>query len=464
MKRSLAAFFLAACAWWAGPGASTADAQGCTAARGCPSLAPGVPGSNVWAIDRYDQPPARPERLTVPPDRTGDSPEGLDVAPDVVDPYGSEGFCPSDGCCDLGACDGACGDGCDGACGGCDGACGGGCGGCNCGGRGCGGCGFGLGCLDHGHCCQCAGSFLQPGDLIVSYQWNYSDADNIYLGTQNLVDADRDVALVSIQNEHVAGFEYGVAERLSFVWELPFQYNNRALNVGPISPYLTGRLVQKNGGVADSRAYFRYWLYPCDDANVSVYVGLKVPTGNEDSGNVYQGTFLYDDISIQTGSGSWDPIVGLFMYKKTGYVTWFGSFNYRCTPSNVTDALALDPLLANPNSTVPNSIADQLSGDLGINVALGQYLHEQECWCDCWNGLSTGFAIVGAGTPERDLIGNNDGYRRAFNAVYLRPGVVWAPKDDVALYANLPITVHRDLKVPGSFADIQLSVGGVYYW
>ena len=63
-----------------------------------------------------------------------------------------------------------------------------------------------------------------------------------------------------------------------------------------------------------------------------------------------------------------------------------------------------------------------------------------------------------------DLVGDDDGYRRAFNAVYLRPGIYWSPKEDFSIFANLPITVHRDLTVPGSFPDVSLSTGVVYRW
>lgn len=315
-----------------------------------------------------------------------------------------------------------------------------------------------------------AGSgFLQPGKLISTYQFNYSDANRIFLGSTNLVAADQDVALASVQNEHVLGFELGIRERTSFIYELPFQYNNRSLNVAPLTGgALTGRLVQKNGGIADSRAYFRRWLLPETDRNIGLYAGIKAPTGNPSSGDFYQGRFLFDDISIQTGTGSWDPIFGFTTYRRLEYVTFFTGFNYRITPKGLTSALALDPLLADPNSTIRNSVADQMSGDIGFNFNFGQFLTDRNCCLCCYkdklNGLVTSFAVLGAGVPVHDMIGSDAGYRRAFNAVFVRPGVTWTPKQDMTLFFNLPITVHRDLAVPGSFADVQFSSGLSYYW
>src|SRR5687767_1878775 len=58
------------------------------------------------------------------------------------------------------------------------------------------------------------GPFLEPGQWIFSYQWNYSEADKIFLHNDHLQFMDDAVALVSIQNEHVAGAEIGIAERL----------------------------------------------------------------------------------------------------------------------------------------------------------------------------------------------------------------------------------------------------------
>lgn len=313
---------------------------------------------------------------------------------------------------------------------------------------------------------QGGSAFLQPGQVIWSYQWNYSEADRIFLHNDHLPDMDQMVALVSIQNEHVAGAEIGIAERLSFVYELPFQYNNRSLETDAISGgRLTGRLVQKNGGIADSRMYLRYWTGCCEDHNLSVYAGVKVPTGNDDSGDFYQGEFLYDDISIQTGTGSWDPLLGFFAYRRTGYVTWFGSFNYRISPSSTTNALALDPLLMDPNSTIRNSVTDQLSADVGFNFALGQWmLDERGCCNSLWNGLTASLAVVEAAVPSNDIINDSQGYRRAFNALYVRPGFIWTPRADTSVYLNVPVTVDRNLEVPGSFPDVSFSLGWIQRW
>ncbi len=370
----------------------SAQAQGCTAARGCPTIAPTIPGSlNLAMFDVFAQ----------------QEPEQLDVAPDAVEPRYSIS--------------------------------------------------------DYEY--QETSGFLAPGKLIVSYQWNFADAEHIYLRDDNLPDADQAVALTSIQNEHVLGFELGLAERLSFVYELPFLYNNRSLNVDPISSYLTGRLIQKNGGLADSRMYLRYWLGECEDHNVSLLAGVKVPTGYEASGYDYQGTFLYDDVSIQTGTGSWDPLLGIFFYRRTGYWTWFGSFNYRLSPASTTRALALDPLLADPNSTVLNSVPDQFNGDLGFTWAIGQWMADEGgCCSPAVTGLALNFAVVEAAVPKHDIINDSDGYRRAFNALFLRPGFLWTPKADVSIYGNFPVTVDRNLLVPGSFPEISFSFGGLYRW
>lgn len=378
--------------------------QGCTAARGCPTIAPLLPGGNSFdsagdftAFRDFTQP--QPEQLSVPPEEL----PSAGMQPSVPTPVPAAA--------------------------------------------------------------QRRGTFLAPGQFILTYQWNYSDADNIWFRDDHVAAMDELVQLVSIQNEHVAAIEMGVAERLSFVYELPFQYNNRALNVAPLSGgALTGRLIQKSGGVADSRAYFRYWLYPEDQYNVSVYAGLKIPTGNAESGDFYQGRFLYDDISIQTGTDSWDPILGFFFYDRYHYFTTFGGFNYRMTPTNQTSALALDPLLADPNSTVLNSVADQYNGDLGFNFSLGQWLNDGGIGSDRIQGLVATFGVVAAAVPKHDLFGGDAGYRRAFSAVYLRPGFQWSLKEDVVLFANVPFTVHRNLLVPGSFPDATLSLGGIYRW
>ena len=99
-------------------------------------------------------------------------------------------------------------------------------------------------------------------------------------------------------------FVYGVTEKFTVFGVVP--YLDKSLEVN--TPM--GRLTRGDSGLGDLRFLFRYtlrqWDRPQETLRLAPFVGLKVPTGNDDT----------DDslgplpAPLQLGSGSWDPIIG----------------------------------------------------------------------------------------------------------------------------------------------------------
>jgi hypothetical protein len=157
-----------------------------------------------------------------------------------------------------------------------------------------------------------ASPFLQSGQLSVGYGRNYSDTDHIYFGEDRLRDAERAAQVEAINNAHTC-------DLWSFVYYLPFQVNSRSQQTGPISGgRISGLLVTDTGEIADSRLILRRWLLDAEEylpfvhrpGNVSLGVGIKVPTGREDKSTFFDsgdgGNEYFHDVSVQTGTGSTD--------------------------------------------------------------------------------------------------------------------------------------------------------------
>ncbi len=306
---------------------------------------------------------------------------------------------------------------------------------------------------------------LLPGEFILSYQWSYSNADHIYDGSTRQHAAENNGPGVrSIQNQHTIGLEVGVVERLSFLLEVPLFYNNRSVNPAPLSGgRLDGRLTQQAAGLGDVRALGRYWAATDPTGfNIAVEAGIKAPTGEEDNSDVYQGERLFHDVSAQTGTGSWDFLFGAAGFYRMGRVTPYASVRYVMTPKETTGTTAFHPQLADPDTTVENSIPDQLSWTIGASYDVGSLVREDlgDGTSSSFDGLSVSLSLDGRHVLEHDLVGGDDGFRRSFDALFITPGAEWWITPTFGLNATAPVTLARHLTgAPGTFPTVQFTVG-----
>jgi hypothetical protein len=341
-----------------------------------------------------------------------------------------------------------------------------------------------------------ASPFLQWGQINVGYSWSYADTDHIYLGKERLF-MDEQVAQVrAINNTHTVAFEMGMCERWSLVYELPFQYNSRRQQAGPISGNrIDGYFVTDTGDVADSRLFLRKWLYDAGEyvhlfnrpGNVAVAAGVKLPTGREDKSTFFEDQFYFHDVSVQTGTGSTDIYLAAAGYLEMGYLVPYAGFNWTLTPDEESGVLAFHPQIADPATTLTNSIFDSFSWTVGFRYDIGKALLtgqlndccnqcpiEPRMICDPCTGcareslwslerLKFTFSLDGSHVPSEDVFGDNPGFRRPFDALFVTTGFTYDLGSNCSVFANVPITVYRNLHgVPGTFPHTQLNVGAAF--
>ena len=249
---------------------------------------------------------------------------------------------------------------------------------------------------------------------------------------------------------------YGISDRWSANVTLPFVYHNRSSmyehggNPDPDDPntpenefWAGDRHATSSQGLSDLRFGVSYWLFdPSSAGNVSVGLGMKLPTGNyRYQDNFYnQGDnndqIIYSgvDQSIQPGDGGTGITLDIQgFHPLTDNMILSGNFYYMSNPRNYYT-------LETRGRTRDFSVPDQYAARLGALTMLP--IH----------GL---FFYAGGrleGVPSNDLIGDEDGFRRPGYAISLEPGLSYNIRN-TSFNLTVPIAVERN-RVK-SFTDIQ---------
>ncbi len=104
---------------------------------------------------------------------------------------------------------------------------------------------------------------------------------------------------------------YGVSARLALFGVLPYVNKRMDINIG------ANRFRRNTQGLGDARFFARYTMYqqdrPGDTLRIAPFAGMKTPTGAH---NTRDAPGLLPQ-PLQSGSGSWDPFVGIAITRQT---------------------------------------------------------------------------------------------------------------------------------------------------
>jgi hypothetical protein len=258
------------------------------------------------------------------------------------------------------------------------------------------------------------------------------------------------------------GLTYGISPRLSVSANLPLIYYDRSSlyehygNNKSVNPEQK-RFHTGAQGIGDLRLSAAWWVLNPEkhyNRNLSVGLGIKLPTGNENVQDEFHRRKSSDgsdsvivkavDQSIQLGDGGVGislELQGFTTVFQNGalYLNGFYMSNPRETNNTVNRVL-------NANSTVSDSItqfhsvADQFVVRVGLN-----YLVLPK------NGLMFGLGLRAEGIPAKDLVGGSKGFRRPGFIVSAEPSVAWQ-RGKFIFSANVPYALYR--KRTRSVADI----------
>ncbi len=264
------------------------------------------------------------------------------------------------------------------------------------------------------------------------------DAENFANGTAKSDRAGTEV----INHIHLPSFgvTYGVTDRLSVSADLPYLIAARRSPVSGTRPSFETH----SSGISDLNVMARYWLgNPATHGsqNLSIGLGIKAPTGNDDAQDDFLTGLAADgsqilqrrpvDQSIQPGDGGWGFLAEVQAFKSLGRVTAFASGSYLSNPREQNSFLRSGPTtsLSDP-SNIYLSVADQFAARLGVGMPVTKR-------------ISVSLASRLEGVPSSDLIGGDMGFRRPGYSIGIEPGVSYSfHKSIVSL--SVPYLVHRD--------------------
>jgi len=260
-----------------------------------------------------------------------------------------------------------------------------------------------------------------------------STADIHYNGTERQRQRETEQTyVVNRQNSITTTVSYQATPRVSLNVGIPFI----EASWGIPSPRAGGPATRANEnarGIGDITTLTRVSLLSPSTHrswNVSLGGGVKFPTGNNEStdvfpdGNGNNNLERYVDISVNPGDGGWGLISDLQAYKMMGRFTAFGSGTWLLNPRN-TGAPSRGTLATVTNPTSLNTVSDQFIFRAGTSVAVTRRISASLAWRM-------------EGVPRYDLIGRSEGFRRPGVEMYWEPGItVMSGRHAISL--NVPI-------------------------
>lgn len=197
-------------------------------------------------------------------------------------------------------------------------------------------------------------------------------------------------------------------------------------------------------GIGDITIVGQRWLLPTTKfktGNVALGFGFSIPTGADDRRYGYpfpNGTFFYNkpvDVSIQPGLGGMGIISEISGFKNLfRRITLYGSGIYVITPRGSNGTPSILQGLVGPVQArrllpleIYNSVPDLYVGETGVAMAVPKV-----------RGLAISGSARIEGSPGKDLIGSNLGFRRPGFVLFGVPGITYTYKN-TSLVINIPI-------------------------
>src|SRR4051812_432257 len=295
--------------------------------------------------------------------------------------------------------------------------------------------------------------YLQPEEWFTSLSFRWLHSFREFHGDMELP-YPTDPSLYA--NTHVYGFDvsaiYQLTPRISITLEIPVQYGDR-------TSYYEHDFVHKfttsAGGLGDIRLVSNIWLFDPEshhDGNVSVGLGVKFPTGNDEATDIFhQPTGRVRrpvDPAIQPGDGGWGIVTEVSGFQKLYRNAFaYGQGIYLINPRDINH-------VQQPTGNEP----DFTLGEFGyiFNSVPDQYLARAGVGYVVWSKIGLAFTLGSRleGVPVEDFIGDSHGFRSGGYSFYIEPGVSMSTG---RLYLSVtgPVAVHRHANK--SLTDIKVS-------
>ena len=275
-------------------------------------------------------------------------------------------------------------------------------------------------------------AYVAPGSWQVSVFYRNQHSDRRFVGSNE--EPDPHVAVNDL-NVFDLTISYALTSRYGFDLNLPVLVMNREQSIRSGQTF-GSRFSTQAGGLGDVSVMARRWFFDPAKAqrrNVSVGLGIKIPTGKDDVRDEFQ-TFGAPvvqtvDQSIQPGDGGWGFMLRASTFGRLGEsFTLFSTLDYLSNPKETNGVPTYRPRASEAIMSVP----DQYLGRLGIQFPVGPK------W-GIWGNLAGRIE----GVPAHDLFGGSAGFRRPGYAVSIEPGLIISRQANT-LFASVPYAIYRN--------------------
>lgn len=311
------------------------------------------------------------------------------------------------------------------------------------------------------------GSAYQPArswQFGLGYRWQKSDRHFRGIHEEPNRQAEGSEVINRIHLFDLMG-TYAFSERMNVTLSVPIVSSDRSQAIRNPTREVVGRFSTQASGIGDIAVVARRWMFDTKkykDKNLSVGLGIKIPTGNDDITDTFT-TFTGTEVrtvdqSIQNGDGGWGVILDLQGFMPvTKDVTLFGSGVYLFNPYGTNGV----PTFRSDPAEAIMSVADQYVARLGFVGPISNKI-----------GLSWSLAGRVEGAPVTDVFGPSNGFRRPGYAFSIEPGVILSRgSNTVSFFVPVALKRNRQQSIPdkidggigdAAFADYLILTGYSY--
>ena len=296
-----------------------------------------------------------------------------------------------------------------------------------------------------------------PNRFRVSMNYRYQYSHRHFVGPEEQRNRAEDRSQVKNNIQMVeVGLHYNPNPQWSFAVNVPYFDATRSSGLRQNGVVVDRAEVQASGLgdiiLSARRLLWKPLKHP--DGNISLGLGVKVPTGDydvfDDRQRIVNGQRVFTDESvdqsIQPGDGGWGALFEVQYFQRIGKTNGAGyaSTTYLANPRDTNGT----PTFRNNIGEEIMSVSDQYVARAGVSY-LGK----------TWKGLGVSLGGRLEGVPVEDLIGDSNGFRRPGYAISAEPGVSYI-RGPYAFTLAVPIALYRnrtrsvaDRMVPGRHGD-----------
>jgi hypothetical protein len=257
--------------------------------------------------------------------------------------------------------------------------------------------------------------YQQPGEWQISIAGRALESDTHYrLDDRQHEREELGTYVVNRQYATDVTATYAFTRQISMSVGVPFTAASWSIP-SPTAPTLGPRAQQDARGLGDISVAGRYWIgnaERCVNGNVSVGVGVKMPTGDYQAQDLFpdrngqNNQLRFVDQSVQPGDGGWGLMADIQGFRRVGLRGQiFASASYLANPRDTNDTPSLTV------SRLPPGVPPPANSDRLVNSVPDQYLVR----AGAAYALTKRIGVMGAyrleGQRRYDLIGRSHGCR-----------------------------------------------------